>query len=152
MIMETKVCKNCGRELPIGKFYVGKNMKDGLRNECKMCRSMYNQEWRKNKLKAQQEKSTELVKTTEPLALKTKICAKCGEELPVKSFYIDKKAKSGYSSYCKKCHAVAVFNNRKLLLDKAKNSRITDFATEDLIAELKARISTWMLIRKIVFK
>lgn len=35
--METKVCKCCGRELPIDKFYTHKSTKDGLSNTCKEC-------------------------------------------------------------------------------------------------------------------
>ena len=35
--METKVCRCCGRELPIDKFYATKNAKDGRSNKCKEC-------------------------------------------------------------------------------------------------------------------
>lgn len=35
--METKICKKCGRELPIEEFYKGRGMKDGHLNVCKEC-------------------------------------------------------------------------------------------------------------------
>lgn len=35
--METKVCKKCGRELPISEFYVHKRMGDGHLSFCKDC-------------------------------------------------------------------------------------------------------------------
>lgn len=35
--METKVCKKCGRELPISEFYIHKEMGDGHLNFCKGC-------------------------------------------------------------------------------------------------------------------
>ena len=35
--METKICKKCGRELPIEEFYKAKNNKDGHMNVCKEC-------------------------------------------------------------------------------------------------------------------
>lgn len=35
--METKVCKKCGRKLPISEFYVHKEMNDGHLSFCKEC-------------------------------------------------------------------------------------------------------------------
>lgn len=35
--MKTKVCKVCGRELPLIEFYKAKGCKDGHKNECKEC-------------------------------------------------------------------------------------------------------------------
>ena len=35
--METKICKKCGRELPISEFYVHKQMGDGHLSFCKEC-------------------------------------------------------------------------------------------------------------------
>lgn len=36
--METKVCKKCGRELPVEEFYKTPGYKDGLDSVCKECR------------------------------------------------------------------------------------------------------------------
>lgn len=35
--METKVCKTCGKELPIKEFYPKKGALDGLQHQCKEC-------------------------------------------------------------------------------------------------------------------
>lgn len=35
--METKICKKCGRELPINEFYKHKEMSTGYLNYCKDC-------------------------------------------------------------------------------------------------------------------
>ena len=35
--MNTKVCRRCGTEKPVGEFYKNKNLKDGLNSYCKKC-------------------------------------------------------------------------------------------------------------------
>jgi hypothetical protein len=45
--METKVCKHCGRELPLENFYVNKSLKGGYDNTCKECKNTYAKEWQK---------------------------------------------------------------------------------------------------------
>lgn len=45
--METKVCKHCGRELPLENFYVNKSLKGGHDNTCKECKNTYAKEWQK---------------------------------------------------------------------------------------------------------
>ncbi len=35
--METKVCKHCGRELPLSDFYTNSKTKDGYATYCKVC-------------------------------------------------------------------------------------------------------------------
>lgn len=39
--METKICKKCGKELPVDKFYKNKSQKDGLGHYCKDCVNAY---------------------------------------------------------------------------------------------------------------
>lgn len=39
--METKICKKCGKELPVDKFYKNKSQKDGLGYYCKDCVNAY---------------------------------------------------------------------------------------------------------------
>lgn len=39
--METKICKKCGKELPLDKFYKNKSQKDGLGYYCKDCINAY---------------------------------------------------------------------------------------------------------------
>lgn len=45
--METKICRKCGRELPIENFYTNKSLKGGHDNCCKECKSAYSKEWQK---------------------------------------------------------------------------------------------------------
>lgn len=35
---ETKVCKSCGRELPLSEFYVAPHLNSGYEPTCKECR------------------------------------------------------------------------------------------------------------------
>lgn len=37
----TKICKRCGRELPISEFYKDRTKKDGLQLWCKECKKQY---------------------------------------------------------------------------------------------------------------
>lgn len=39
--METKICKKCGKELPVDKFYKNKSQKDGIGYYCKDCVKAY---------------------------------------------------------------------------------------------------------------
>ena len=58
--METKVCKHCGRELPLENFYVNKSLKGGHDNTCKECKNTYAKEWqKKNKEKKKAQKIEE---------------------------------------------------------------------------------------------
>ena len=43
-LTETKVCKKCGRELPITEFYTNKDCKDGHVGRCKDCINAYQRE------------------------------------------------------------------------------------------------------------
>lgn len=43
--METKICKRCGRELPLSEFYKDKNCKDGLNYWCKECSKQYKKQY-----------------------------------------------------------------------------------------------------------
>lgn len=43
-LTETKVCKKCGRELPITEFALNKTSKDGHVGQCKDCLNAYQRE------------------------------------------------------------------------------------------------------------
>lgn len=43
--MDTKICKKCGRELPISQFYKRKRNKDGLQIYCKECEKQYRKQY-----------------------------------------------------------------------------------------------------------
>jgi len=46
--MEKKICKNCNSEKNIKEFYKRKDSKDGYRNECKSCKNIQNDLYKKN--------------------------------------------------------------------------------------------------------
>ena len=45
--METKVCKKCGRELPLDQYFRNKATKDGHDSQCKECKTAYALEYQK---------------------------------------------------------------------------------------------------------
>ena len=53
--METKICKRCGRELPLSEFYETKSCKDGHINVCKECLKQYYQEHKEEKIDYQKQ-------------------------------------------------------------------------------------------------
>ena len=54
--METKVCKHCGRELPLSDFYANSKAKDGHATYCKECSNAISVEYtRKRRLRKKEE-------------------------------------------------------------------------------------------------
>ena len=47
--MEYKRCKHCGELKPISEFYKHKSRKDGLLDECKVCKNEYDKQYRRTK-------------------------------------------------------------------------------------------------------
>lgn len=45
--METKICRKCGRELPLDQYFRNKAMKDGHDSQCKECKTAYTLEYQK---------------------------------------------------------------------------------------------------------
>ena len=101
-----KICKKCGRELDITDFVKNKNCKDGYEGTCKFC---------KNQIR--QERYLSLYKKIPSTA--TKVCKRCGAELPYARFQVDLKAKDGYRNVCKECDGKRIkarreFNKRHI--------------------------------------
>lgn len=90
--------------------------------------------------------------------IKTKVCHKCGRELPLENFYVNKSLKGGHDNTCKECKNTYVKdwakkNREKKKLQAKENERIefekkykiyTDkelakFTPRELMLELKAR-------------
>lgn len=95
----TKVCNRCHRSLPITEFSRKSSTKDGYQFQCKECqqamaRDLY------EKRKAEQKKVQEEKPDTIP---ETKVCRKCGRELPVSMFGKAPKNQYGLKSYCRDC-------------------------------------------------
>lgn len=88
----------------------------------------------------------------------TKICKKCGRELPVTEFYPHKHTKDGLDTYCKECKAQATKERRAH--KKAEETPAEDpaevtpalaaFTDDELLAELKDRGYFWKDLYKYV--
>lgn len=92
----------------------------------------------------------------------TKVCTKCGRELPLSEFNKSKKSNDGLQSYCKECQSeYNRANNRKKKEEEHKmlpvytNPELAKYHPRELMAELKARGFTWEYMlepqRKIMF-
>lgn len=90
--------------------------------------------------------------------IKTKVCSKCGRELPIENFYINKSLKGGHDNTCKECKLIyykewAKKNREKKKARKIEEERIAfenkykiytckelaPFTPRELMLELKAR-------------
>lgn len=105
----------------------------------------------------------------------TKVCSKCGRELPRDMFYSKSKSKDGLQNYCKECTrktAHQSYEKRKTLLKFKReeivrdedrdliqvysNPELAKFTPRELMVELKARGFRWEYMlepqRKIMFE
>lgn len=88
--------------------------------------------------------------------IKTKVCTKCGKELPIENFYINKSLKGGHDNCCKECknaYAKEWARKRTAKLKKIEDDRVefekkykiytnrelAKFTPRELMLELKAR-------------
>jgi hypothetical protein len=86
--------------------------------------------------------------------METKVCRKCGKELPTSEFFTSKKAKDGLHSYCKSCCMEAAKESQRRRKEKKKkgemaefekkhkiytNIELAKFTPRELMLELKAR-------------
>jgi hypothetical protein len=90
--------------------------------------------------------------------IKTKVCRKCGQELPITEFSVKTTAKDGLQSYCKKCNSKTSSENARKRREKEKarkieneriefekkykiytNKDLAKFTPRELMLELKAR-------------
>ena len=81
----------------------------------------------------------------------TKVCTKCGKELPLSEFYKHPNCKNGVMNKCKDCHNADIRKNKQAkkmseAADKSHtlhkvyfNPELAKFQPKDLIAELRAR-------------
>ena len=95
----TKECNRCHRVLPITEFHRNHTRKDGYQCQCKECQKELAQAMYK---KREEKKKAE--EAEQPLEVPTtKVCAKCGRELPVEMFGHTPKNTNGLKSYCRDC-------------------------------------------------
>jgi hypothetical protein len=90
--------------------------------------------------------------------IKTKVCRKCGQELPISEFTRKATAKDGLQCYCKKCNSkvtteyarkrrerkkLEAKENERIEFEKKykiyTNKELAKFTPRELILELKAR-------------
>lgn len=107
--METKICKQCGMELPANTeyFHKAKFGKCGVTTMCKACKNSID---RAKRIKVNVKKGY-------------KICTKCNKELPATLEYFRKKEKGKYglSAQCKECDKEYYGSNKKRILATQKN-------------------------------
>lgn len=68
--------------------------------------------------------------------IKTKKCSKCGRELPLNQFYLNRAAADGLQSQCKECQKKRIRTNHT---NKNCNPDLAQFTPRQLIEELKKR-------------
>ena len=84
--------------------------------------------------------------------METKVCRKCGKELPTSEFFTSRKAKDGLHSYCKSCCMEAAKESQRRKREKKEemaefekkykiytNRELAKFTPRELMLELKAR-------------
>lgn len=90
--------------------------------------------------------------------IKTKVCRKCGQELPISEFTRKASSKDGLQCYCKKCNSKATSEYARKRREKLKakkveeeriefekkykiytNKDLAKFTPRELMLELKAR-------------
>lgn len=118
-IKKTKVCRICGRELPLDSahFHHSKHTPDGFINECKDCKNQIAKERYHNKDKGLTQKGITRKINKQLLASGQKICSHCGKILPMDSFY------EGHTR-CKECEQEMEYERSTQLRYKSKLERI----------------------------
>ena len=91
----TKVCNRCHRILPVTSFNRKASTKDGYQFQCKECQAELARQLYKRRKEEQAH-----APQPEP---ETKVCRKCGRELPVTMFGYAPKNHNGLKSYCRDC-------------------------------------------------
>lgn len=98
----TKVCRTCGRELPISEYYL-KHGKPDI--HCKDCVKKYNVKTAKARRDARSAAAN--------VGATTKVCKTCGRELPLDAFSAHAKTWDHKFTVCKECMVDRLRKNRK---------------------------------------
>ena len=138
-VVLTKVCNRCHRELPLTMFSRNHTRKDGYQCQCKDCQREMN--------RAYLAKKQEVPATYTPVAERTtKVCPKCGRELPLERFGKNKRTTDGLKCYCQDCenenskqYRRRVRAEAKAAKEAAKDITLAGIPDADLVAELKRR-------------
>ena len=129
----TKVCNRCHRILPVSEFNRKASTKDGYQFQCKECQAeMARQLYQRRK----EEQAT--APNPEP---ETKVCRKCGRELPVTMFGYAPKNHNGLKSYCRDCENANCRKyraERKAARQKANAEKVQDVPVVNNLLEEQA--------------
>ena len=98
-----KKCSKCQRTLEENMFNKCASTKDGLQGWCKDCKSEYMKKRNEQKESNYNNILFKLDLPIEKRVFETKVCKKCGQELPLSFFWKNKKSKDGLQNWCKTC-------------------------------------------------
>lgn len=88
-----KICTSCKQDLDISNFNLCSCTKDGHEARCRKCQN--NAEAR---LQYYKERNNEIKPQ-----ITHKICSKCGQDLSINDFHVNKNTKDGYNIWCRFC-------------------------------------------------
>ena len=74
--------------------------------------------------------------------VKTKVCKRCGRELPLHEFGRHARTADGLQVYCRECSKQAMMRTRRAKVEKDKERAtygLASFSTEDIVNELRRR-------------
>ena len=157
----TKVCKKCGRELPVSEFGRHAKTKDGYQPVCRECRS----EEMKGKPQAPKKESHDDQEdkhylpfgrrpkhptyVDEATGETMKWCNTCKQYKPITDFHLNKTNKDGHTFECKACHNARTVRCQRKRIEAKKAAEpetkatpitsLEQFETSEIIKELRRR-------------
>lgn len=133
MEKSTKICKDCGRELPLEMFSKNKGMKDGHINSCKDC-VREKERLRKNQIIVPAKMTG------------TMICPVCNRKLDINEFKIFGKSKTGRDWLCRSCreyHSALNNGEDKNYFRKLRIKVSPEYREEQKAIDRKSRIKNF---------
>ena len=71
--------------------------------------------------------------------METKICSKCGRELPISEFYKNKQAKDGLQCHCRSCQKETNRVNQEKFKKVLSGKGLSAYTPRELMQELHKR-------------